>query len=150
MLLLLYCSDLSYKHTMEHFSLLCFIHFFHIQSILSSQNDSLGQIYFDFPIFAPNHYCLGENRSKYLSCSNPKKVLVVLQNVLLPTQLGCDKRAFFILESLQALGHTVHVVHYNWINGQMNAQEKYMMRNLKATVTETPLATAVKPKGMYR
>ena len=96
-------------------------------------------------------FCTGahSNLFKY-SCGSPKTILVIVQNIPMPTQIGIDKRAFHIIELLIALGHDVHYTPLFERTGAPTVDDKKLQSLLQAKAYETPIFYKGGYKKIYR
>lgn len=74
------------------------------------------------------------------SCIFKRRVLVVLPNPLMPTQMGSDKRAYHVLQSVLAFGYDVHVVVLSTSSSIPNANDEMLVRQLNIKYQPSPLS----------
>ena len=78
------------------------------------------------------------------------RVLVVVQNILVPSQLGCDKRSFAVLEALATLGHEVFVAALTPSSTRPTAHEILIVQKLGINVLSKSILAASNPADEYR
>lgn len=79
------------------------------------------------------------NSKQWTSCKQRLNILVIAQNTLVPTQLGCDRRAFFVLEALGALNHNVFLA--GLVQGSLKptTEDVNMVDSLQISLYTKPL-----------
>jgi len=86
--------------------------------------------------------CEGSNRNQFAySCANSLRILVISQNIPLPTQIGSDKRVYHVLEILMALGHSVHLAPLYTHPNTATLDDVSLVEGLKLHILNEPLFT---------
>jgi len=103
-------------------------------------------------IFKKGELCRDEqgNLMNSHGCLDSKKILVITQNVLVPTQLGCDKRAFYVLEALVGLGHDVHLAALLQSSLHPTQLDRDYVDQLQISVYSKPIMRRAEPVSEYR
>jgi glycosyltransferase involved in cell wall biosynthesis len=79
-------------------------------------------------------YCETYNSKYGYSCANPKRVLVIPQSFPMPTMHGSDKRAYHLIETFKALGHTVAVAPFSRTGAKASDDDKGLLKALGVNI----------------
>ena len=103
--------------------------------------------------FEPGVYCKAKTL-KFRSCSRAAlNVLIIPQNIPIPTLHGSDKRVYNIIESLIGLGHSVNILPFSTISAKSSEYDKQLLdvlQTVRFPSNRKPIVTFDNPMEKYK
>ena len=79
---------------------------------------------------------------QWKSCRRSMNILVVSQGPLVPSQRGCDKRSYYVIDALVRLGHDVYLAGLQSSLVQKE-DDRRLLKQLDITIVPKPFMRAV-------
>jgi len=100
-------------------------------------------------------HCSSSKKLTYaIACSTRLRILIVVPKDLMPSQMGCDKRVFYILEELQGLRQRSYVLCLSRTSNIRNDDDSRILARLHTVIDNRTLVPVIddieKTKDRYR
>ena len=115
-------------------------------SVILSKDTKNDQVY----IYKKGERCLEDSSYYRNNCYMSKKIIIITQSALVPTQLGCDKRAFFVIEALVSLGHEIHLMGLLPSSTKPSQDDRDLIDQLKISIHTIPILRRNNPMLDYK